>query len=58
MKTKEMILRRLKEAREQMECWELDIVDYNKFVKHCRKLLDLLKKRDATIDSSRCTDNC
>lgn len=53
-----MILRRLKEAREQMECWELDIVDYNKFVKHCRKLLDLLKKRDATIDSSRCTDNC
>ena len=45
MKTKEMILDRMRKAKEKMECWELSIQDYNKFIKHCRKLLTLLKTK-------------
>ena len=45
MKTKEMILKRLEKAKELLEQWELSIEDYNKFVKHCRKLLHTLKTK-------------
>lgn len=45
MKTKQMILDRLKKAKELLEQWELSTEDYNKFVKHCRKLLLTLKTK-------------
>lgn len=44
-KTKQMILDRLKKAKELLEQWELSTEDYNKFVKHCRKLLHTLKTK-------------
>ena len=46
--TKDMIKSRLKQAKQQMECWELSVQDYNKFVKLCRKLLSLLNKKQWT----------
>lgn len=41
-KTKQMILDRLRMAKEKMKCWELSVEEYNKYVRHCRKLLNLL----------------
>ena len=41
-KTKQMILDRLRMAKEKMKCWELTVQEYNKYVRHCRKLLNLL----------------
>lgn len=42
-KTEEKIKERLKQAKEKYDCWELTTIEYNKFVRHCRKLLTLLK---------------
>lgn len=44
-KTKALIKEKLKQAKEKMQCWELSIEDYNKYVRHCRKLLTLLEVR-------------
>jgi len=40
-----MIKEKLKQAKELLEQWELSVEDYNKFVKHCRKLLHTLKTK-------------
>lgn len=44
--TKKMIKKRLAIAKETMENWWITIDEYNAFVKHCRKLLNLLEKKD------------
>ena len=40
-----MIKEKLKQAKEKMECWELTVQEYNKYVRHCRKLLLTLEQK-------------